>query len=518
MRRRQFAGSLTALSTLLLLLARPLAASGGDETKAPEAKPEANGADAADPMAKVQQLNRTAMQYFDDLNFAMAEKTLLEALAVVEKANLGSGPAGLSTNGNLAVLYSVGLKKPDKAVFHFKKALAIKPDLKLSKQRAAPETEANLARARAEMAGGGPAAAPGPAPTPAAPKSAELAGEAGTGEFRCPIGGEVNAGDEITLRCMTSSSLQPSTVMLYYKLSAAPEFEVARMTKEGTSGGSTAWVAKVPAPRTQGTSVLFYFEANDPSGNTLAQSGSEESPNTIAVKGGEAAVGAGPPPVAEGEGEEGEEEEEEGEEIDDNNPLAGLERERWREHQGSKGTFWISLSFGTGVGYASGHKTEAFGKYGVGFNPGIAPATTGQGVLELGYFIGRQTALAITSRDQAIFGGLPGTATGANSVLLRMLFFTEDTGKLRWYFALAAGGGEGFRLQVTADVRDSNGNPTGQKVKDTVLGGPILAGIGTGMQLKLTRHFRWIVDTQFLLGIPHTSAVLDLTTGIRWQH
>jgi tetratricopeptide (TPR) repeat protein len=513
MLRRHFAGSLTALSTALLVLAQPLAAQGGDEAKPPEAK----GADEADPVDKVQQLNRTAMQYFDDLNYAMAEKTLLEALTIVEKANLSNGPAGLATNGNLAVLYSVGLGKPDKAVFHFKKALAIKPDLKLSRQRTSPETEANLARAKAELAAGGPAAAPGPGP--AAPKSAELAGEAsGAGDFRCPVGGEVNAGDEITLRCMTASNLQPATVMLYYKVSAAPEFEVARMSKEGTSGDSTAWVAKIPAPRTQGTSLLFYFEANDPSGNTLAQAGSEESPNTIAVKGGEAALGAGPPPVDEEEGEEEEEEEWDDEEIDDDNPLAILERERWREHEGSRGSWWISLGVGSGLGYAAGHDTEAFHKYGVGFNPGIAPATTGQAVLEFGYFVGRQTALAITSRDQGIFGGLPGTATGAHSVLLRALFFTEDSGKLRWYFALAGGGGEGFRLQVTADVRDADGNPTGQKVKDTVRGGPFLAGIGGGMHYKLARRWQWTLDTQMLLGIPKTSAVLDLTTGIRWQY
>jgi hypothetical protein len=211
----------------------------------------------------------------------------------------------------------------------------------------------------------------------------------------------VNAGDEITLRCMTASNLQPATVMLYYKISAAPEFEVARMSKEGASGDSTAWVAKIPAPRTQGTSLLFYFEANDPSGNTLAQAGSEESPNTIAVKGGEAALGAGPPPVSEEEYEEEEEEDWDEEEIDDDNPLAILERERWREHEGSRGSWWISLGVGSGLGYAAGHATEAFHKYGVGFNPGIAPATTGQAVLEFGYFVGRQTALAITAATRA---------------------------------------------------------------------------------------------------------------------
>ena len=491
---RYFAGSLTAFLTILLFLTRSLAASGPG---------------AEDPVPKIQQLNRTAMQYFDDLNYAIAEKTLLEALALVEKANLGGAPAALATHGNLAVLYSAGLSKPDKAVFHFKKALALKPDLRLSKQRATPETEANLARAKAEMAGGGTAGGA------AARKTAEPAVDGAGGDFRCPTGGEVEAGDEVTLKCLTSANLQAATVMLYYKSSGAEEFEVARMSKESTSAGTTTWMGKVPTARTQGTSVLVYFEAYDDSGTSLAASGDEGNPSVVAVKGsGEGAVGAGPPPVV----EEEEEEEEEGEEVDDSNPLAALERERWREHEGSKGRWWIGLGVGSGIGYASGNYTEAFGpQYGVRFSSGIAWAATGHLVPEFGYFVGRQTALALTGRNQGIFGGPEGTATGAHSVLLRVLFFTEDSGKLRWYFATGAGWGEGFRMQVTASVKDKTGVQIGT-VKDTVRGGPFVAGIGGGMVLKLTRHWRWTVDMQALLGFTDISAVLDLTTGARWEY
>ena len=383
--------------------------------------------DATDPVAKVQKLNRYAMQLFDDLNIALAEKSLLEALAIVEKNNLGSGPAGLATNGNLAVLYSVGLKNPDKAVFHFKKALAVKPDLKMSKQRATPETEANLARAKAEM-GLGAQPATGPKPTSAA----------------------VEAAADTGLR--------------------------------------------------------------------------EQSPSVPPVEGGEGtpAEPAAPAATAAGEGEnaEGEEEEEEVEEIDDNNPLARLENERWREHQGSKGTWWLSLGVGSGFGYAAGHGTEAFGKppYSVTFSSGFAPALLGQAVPEVGYFIGRNTALSLAGRFQAIFPrGPKGTATGAITGLLRLLFFTEEEGKVRWYFATTVGAGEGFRFQVNAAVSNPDGSPSGLTVKDTVRGGPYVAGIGGGMLYKLTRHWRWTVDTQLLIGFTHYSGVLDLSTGGRYQ-
>jgi len=467
-------------------------------------------ADDADPGTKVQKMNRYAMQLFDDLNYALAEKTLLEALAIVEKSNLGAGPAGLATNGNLAVLYSVGLKNPDKAVFHFKKALAIKPDLKMSKQRATPETEANLARAKAEMASGS---------SSTGAKPVEATAEPG---IKCPTGGEAQAGDDITLKCLTTAELRAATVMLYYKPNGAEQFEVVQMTKSGTSGGSTTWVGKISGTQTRAKWIPVYFEARDEGGSSLATSGRDDSPSLITLKGGEAAAAA--PAVAAGEGEntegDDEEDEDEGEEIDDNNPLARLENERWREHQGSKGTFWASLGVGSGFGYASGHGTEAFGKppYGVTFTSGFAPALLGQAVPEFGYFIGRKTALSLAGRFQAIYPrGPDGTATGAITGLLRILFFTEDEGKVRWYFAGTVGAGEGFRFQVNASVGDANGKPTGMTVKDTVRGGPYVAGIGGGMLYKLTRHWRWTVDTQLLIGFSHVSGVLDLSTGGRYQ-
>jgi hypothetical protein len=465
--------------------------------------------DDADPGTKVQKMNRYAMQLFDNLNYALAEKTLLEALAIVEKSNLGAGPAGLATNGNLAVLYSVGLRDPDKAVFHFKKALVIKPDLKMSKQRATSETEANLARAKAELASGS---------SSTSAKPVEAGAEPG---IKCPTGGKVPAGDDLTLKCLTTAALRAAVVMLYYKPSGAEQFEVVPMTKSGTSGGTTTWVGKIPGPQIKSKWIPVYFEARDDGGSRLATSGREDSPSLITVKGGESAVA---PAVATGEGEnvegDDEDEDEESEEIDDSNPLARLENERRREHQGSKGTWWLGLGLGSGVGYAAGNSTETFPTKKVGFSPGLALAFLGQAVPEIGYFISRNTALALTGRDQLILGGWKGTPWGANAILLRALFFTDGDTKIRWYFATAAGWGDAFRLQVEAKSQtyDQNGQLSGViPFKDTVKGGPWAAGIGGGMLYKLNRRWRWTVDTQALVGFTNYSAVLDLTTGLRWM-
>jgi hypothetical protein len=81
---RHFARPLTLASLLFLTLGQAVVAA---EAKAEEAAVE-----------KVQKLNRYAMELFDDRNFALAEKTLLESLGILEKANLGSAPAILATH------------------------------------------------------------------------------------------------------------------------------------------------------------------------------------------------------------------------------------------------------------------------------------------------------------------------------------------------------------------------------------------------------------------------------------
>jgi hypothetical protein len=180
----------------------------------------------------------------------------------------------------------------------------------------------------------------------------------------------------------------------------------------------------------------------------------------------------------------------------------------------------VSLGFGSGVGYAHGTSTEAFGKYRVGFTSGFALANLGQAVPEVGYFIGRSTALSLTGRLQAIFPrGPEGTATGALTGLLRILFFSEDEGKFRWYFAGAVGAGEGFRFQLNATVVDvkQDGTTTSHTTKDTIRGGPYVTGIGGGMLYKLNRHWRWTLDTQVLVGFTNVSGVLDLSSGLRYQ-
>ena len=466
-----------------------------------------SASEQAEASGRIQKLNRYAMQLFDDMEFALAEKTLLEALGETQKAGLSNGKEMLMTHGNLAILYSVGIKDSSKAVSHFRKALAIKPDLKLSKQRTAPETEANFNRAKSEIASGTKDTAPA-TPTKAAPAVESEA----AAPLKCPMGGEVGAGDEITLKCMSSGKFRPAAVILFFKPNGGDQYQSVEMAKGEPSGDATPWVGKIPGSATTGRLLPYYFEARDAKGNSLGTLGKEESPNLITVKGASA-------PEPSSSLAEGESDTDEDDAIDDDNPLARLEKERRREQKGSQGTFWVALGIGSGFGYANADHTEAYGRGGrsAAFNPGLAVASLGHLVPEIGYYIGRNTALTLTGRNQYMQISDKKIATGANSLLLRLLFLTEEEGdNFRYYVSIVAGGGEGFRFRVNAEVIETTGSPS-RWVSDSVRGGPYVAGMGGGLVYKLNRHWRWTLDTQALVGFPYVSAVLDASTGARYE-
>src|ERR1039457_5164253 len=92
------------------------------------------------------------------------------------------------------------------------------------------------ARTRAvmsEMAGGGGAAPSRPSPPAVASKAVQGADEV---SFKCPSDGEIQAGADATLKCMSSPALNVATVMLHYRANGGDQYEVLQMTKSGTSG------------------------------------------------------------------------------------------------------------------------------------------------------------------------------------------------------------------------------------------------------------------------------------------
>jgi hypothetical protein len=132
----------------------------------------------------------------------------------------------------------------------------------------------------------------------------------------------------------------------------------------------------------------------------------------------------------------------------------------------------------------------------------------GQLAPEFGLHVTKGFALALQGRIQWIeqSGKDKRGASGAAAVLLRMLFFTAPR-SIRLYGGPTVGYGN-FRFIFTPDETDPG-------AKDSVLGGPIIAGLSGGLSYAVVRALSVNLEINGLVGFPTTSAVADLNLGLQ---
>src|SRR4051812_23480368 len=104
---------------------------------------QAVAASKGDPAAveKVTGLNRKALEDFQAEDYAGARSLLKEALSVCASTGLDQHPITARTHIHLGVVMIVGFKQRDAGLAEFRKALAIQPDIKLTKSLATPDME-----------------------------------------------------------------------------------------------------------------------------------------------------------------------------------------------------------------------------------------------------------------------------------------------------------------------------------------------------------------------------------------
>ena len=189
-----------------------------------------------------------------------------------------------------------------------------------------------------------------------------------------------------------------------------------------------------------------------------------------------------------------------------------------------KRKWWIGIGLGTGYGYAKGKGFEAVNKspdpafhsLQSEFQPGLAWAGLGHLAPEVGYQFDPDIAISLEGRLQYI--GQPSQysqfgARAAISVLAKLLLFTKQS-QLRFFGSVLAGGGEGFRLIVYPDAGQKN-NYT--DFKDTVLGGPVVAGLGGGVIYEAAKAVSLVGEIHALAGFPTFSGVLDFNAALQFN-
>jgi hypothetical protein len=332
----------------------------------------------------------------------------------------------------------------------------------------------------------------------------------------CPVPDEAPPDKSVTVRCAVAANLPVAKVFLLYREPNKEEFTAVEMEK--TPKG---WFqGKIPKKVVNGKSVQFYFEGRNTSGRAVVSNGRSDSPNLMLIREEEAAE----------EAEKAAPRQRRRAAEEDENPLDERERSGPRLYLGKvdrstigldvrygKRKWWIGLGAGTGYGYASGN-LEARPDLQGQFAPGLAWAGLGHLAPEIGYQITPDFAVSIEGRNQYIPQPAEWarfTARGAQSVLLRGLMFTRQR-QLRFYGAGMVGGGEGFRFTLYPDTSPGvNGGPSRTNFKDTIQGGPVLAGIGGGLYYEASRPVSLFLEVNGLAGFPKFSFVTDVNAGLQ---
>jgi hypothetical protein len=131
--------------------------------------------------AKINRLNKQALDAFDSLNFDQAKTLLEQALAEADTGGLTSDESVARTHLNLGMLLIAGFQQKEQAVDHFKAALKAKPDITAPPGLFNPEVQVVFDEVKAnletEPEPPAPVAKPRPTPVATATAGTEAEGE-----------------------------------------------------------------------------------------------------------------------------------------------------------------------------------------------------------------------------------------------------------------------------------------------------------------------------------------------------
>ncbi|HET6148414.1 MAG TPA: hypothetical protein VFH68_12850 [Polyangia bacterium] len=507
----------------------------------------------APAVEKLIQMNKKALEDYETLEWDTAKRTLLQALVFAKKSNLETHPMMARTYVHLGAVYVIGFKDKQKGLQSFARALEIDPTIRISKVMSTPELEDLFAQA-GQGAGAGAAAPPpthaepppgseppppppsggrrrrgpimetepSPPPPPTPPPRAEDDDSnepdlpARVNVLECPTKDETPPDRAVLIRCAMAPNLPVSKLFLMYLDPGAEDFSGVPM--ERTPKGWYA--AKIPKKAVVGTSLRFYVEGRNDKGKAIVSNGRSDSPNLMLIR----ESGAAETEKELGGGRKRTKEENPFDEPDPNRPrrfLGRIDKSKiGLDTRYGNRRWWIGFGLGSGFGFAPSSGLESLPNLSFRYGSGFAWAQLGHIAPEIGYQLGPNMAIALEGRDQYIpqskhFSSY--AATGAHLVLAKFLLYTKQS-RARFFGAVAAGGGEGFRLvaQPAAGLAPlPGGDSQYPDFKDTIRGGPVAAGVGGGFIYEISKGVSWMAEVNLLAGFPKFAAVADLNTGFQ---
>ena len=399
---------------------------------------------------RVRSMNKQAMSDYDALEFSMARKTLMDAVAIIRQSGLDDTPVAAKTYLDLGIVYFAGFKDRSRGLQQFVRALRINPAIKLDPNVATPEIDEMFAEAKKQI---GDVAAKQPDPQAETP--ADNGGDPVKGLSHTPID-ETLPDHPITVKAVLGGDVGATRVYVLYRLSGQADYITVPMKN---TAGSAEWVGVIPADAVGDRPLQYYLEARDKRGRVVVGSGSAPNPYIVTL----AEVAPGGRVVR-----------------DNHEPEA--EKPQAKFHR-----LFLFVSPGFGFGFhPGGNKTEVAYQLKQDPNTGVSTyqrtSVAGSGgialapfhiAVELGGNITNHFALSVVGRFEVVTGANAETrsdgtalnggstrATGAVAGMLRARYrFLE--GKWHPYLHADVGGGE-IRNALNLGVAYTSGLVSGQ--------------------------------------------------------
>jgi tetratricopeptide (TPR) repeat protein len=475
--------------------------------------PSSSLAQTPEALAKVRDLNKRAVEAYENLDLEEARKALMQALELCATEGLNRNTLKAQTHVNLAVVLVGGLKQRDAAVKQFQRALEIDPAIKVPKRLSNPEIQSAFDTAVREMGNVGPSPPP---PTPDSPPVASRPPTAEPPPSPPPAGEAIvhkvvpssRTGMAVPVTARVSPALTFERLVLAYRPEGATDFLARDMEKDENG----EYVARIPEPATHGDSVAYYVEARARNGQALASSGTSEEPHVVRLS------ADGPEAVAQVE----------------TTPEPSEEPRR----AGTAPRVWLALGVGGGGGWAKG-TPEVNRNYqdvmtrqvrALEWNS-VALARLLHVLPEVGFFVNPKLLLSVQGRLQLTTGatevrhdsckptGICEPASGAVAVLGKATWILRERETFRPFVSLGAGGGY---IRYLVDLKDMPlppdcGPKKDQVCVDTVAGGGFLVGPSAGFIYDVNNVLSITAALNTLVGVPSTAFNLDLNLGIAYR-
>ncbi|MFH1131066.1 MAG: hypothetical protein V1754_07005 [Pseudomonadota bacterium] len=428
-------------------------------------------------VARIELLNRKAIEEYDSMEFEAAKKLLLEAISVAKDAEVVRHKILGTTYVNLGVILGGGFNDQANAIKCFRAALTIDRSAKLDPGRATPALEEMFKTAVDSMP-----------PVPQLSQASFL---------HKPVD-EAEKGQRIEIEATVANELGAARVVLFFRrsgVSAYEELELSQDVRVNELHGSNRsteqgeiYKGVIPGEKVRGKFMHYYLVAQDVNGRRLAGQGSVRQPIVIMIHG-------------------------EAETYEDTKPNEPEEKE-----EPSKPTVSIGILAGTGLGLVAGGKSEHIHPYGsagltdtVGINTGVALAPF-HVIGDLSFHLDEYWQLGGFARVQlvnALWGGAVQSKISVLGVARAKRFFWE--GRTRFFLSFGAGGGQ---LRHRVSLGDYDNDPiTDNGVIDARVAGVFLLELGGGLTVMLDDMIGFVVEANTMYFIPNFAAHLDVNVG-----